>query len=470
MNHNRVKELKGTAGKKPSRKAVRLGRAGDSPMASLLNSPASSANPSRVTSDVSEAEHDLSEDDIDFDDTASLFTSSDLDDPSTPATSFNPAALLAQLQDRKHNNSETREKYLEVYMTVLRSHYTLETHDWLELSAQSLASLFLRDANRGPTATERLLSLQAYCLTVSTANTLEIFPSAKSALQQILLEDDDDDCRVQAVYSLCATTIFSSDGSQDAVTEITQYLLEIVQSDGESVEAYDNIPVVIAALQCWCFVASFSEDVSAFADEALSSFVDQLDSADLEIQAAAACCIAFIFEASRAEASEREEDPYDLLYAPQRLLPKLRNLTKLSAKSVSRKDRRALRESLMSVATSLEREVGPGYSTALSTPTSADGDEGQVEYGYRKKLRLDGRTAIIDTWALEIRVTILKHIYKSSLHRHAFTNENVVECLDIANFDSADGGDVNEGYIAVDKPSRKSRPKRKQPGVRGWEE
>lgn len=468
MNHARVKELKGTSGKTTSRKAQRAGRTGDSPMASLMTSPASSANPSRVASDVSDFDHDEpSEEDVEFDDTASLFTSSDMDDPSTATSTFNPAALIEQLQDRKHNNSETREKYLGVYLTVLRSHYSAETQDWLELAAHSLASLFLRDANRGPTASERLLNLQAYCLTVSTANNLDIFASVKTSLQQILLEDDDDDCRVQAIYALCATTAFSSAGAQDAVSEMMEYLLEIIQTDGESVEAYDNIPVVVTALQAWCFVASYAEDLVPFADTALEAFVEQLESSDLEIQAAAGSAIAFIFEASRNHEEETGE-AIELPYAAHRLLPRIRDLSKLSAKSVSRKDRRTLRESLVSVATSLERGVGPFYSTALSKPVGPEGEEGQEEYGYRKKLRLNRDVATINTWALEFRVNMLKVIFKGSLHRHAFANDNVVECLEDATFSSNEGGDDAEEFLDPNKKPRKQKIRTKN-AIKGWD-
>lgn len=437
MSALRVKELKGTAGKKPSRKAVKAGRAGDSPMASLLNSPVSSAAPSRATSDVSEADHsDSSEDE-----TAILAAGSDPDDISE---------LLEQLQDRKHHTSEMHEKYLGVYIAVLRSRYSEETHDWLDLAAQPLVSVFLKDANRAPTASERLLNLQAYYLTISIARNLDVFDSAKTTLKQILLEDDDDDCRVHAIYAICATTIFSSAGAQDAVLETMNYFCEIIQTTGDSVEAFDNSQVVVAALQGWSFVASYCDELSQFADVAMDPMVEQLESNDLEVQAAAASSIAFIFEASRQHQGETDQ-PFELPFSPHRLLPKILELNKMTAKSVSRKNRRALREELASVATSLERGVGPGYSTALTKP-GADGDV--EEFGHRKTLRLNREVALIDTWALEVRISMLRIIFRSSLSKHINVNDNVIESLELADFQTL-----------MDAVQRKTAP-RKKPGRR----
>ncbi|QPG97281.1 hypothetical protein C2857_006079 [Epichloe festucae Fl1] len=432
MNHARVKALKGS-GKTTSRKAIKSGRAsgtvtpGGSPLPSLLTSPTHSAVHSRVASDVSDSEDD---NDFEFDDMMSSVHSggSGAATPDEGAREVDALALIDNLQDKKHNNSDVREQLLEMYLRVLRTKYNAETHYWLDPAAAALVELFLKEADRGATARERLLSLQAYCLTVGTAEDLDMFESSEGALKQILIDDDDDECKVYAIYALCMAVLYAG-GLEEAALEVMQYLVDIVQSDGESVESHDNASVVSAAIIGWSFVASHVDDFSDLADTAMDAFVDQLDSSDTNIQCNAGQSIALIFESSRNHEQETGE-PFQLPYDPQRLIGRTSELAKLSSKSVARKQRRDLRESLVSVVTSLERGVGPYYSTALS-------DDGQAEYGYRCRLRLGHHSTRIDTWSLFSRVNMMKALFRGGLQHHVFVNPVVMECLEDAHWDES---------------------------------
>lgn len=438
MNHARVKALKGD-GKTVSRKAIKSGRASasntprDSPMASLLTSPTHSNAPSRVGSEIS--------DDDDYEDemSMSIDSGSSLVEQNEDGTStFDAKQLIAELQDRKHNNSDTREQLLEVYIRVLRSRYTPHTHEWLDESANALAELFLKAANRGLTARERLLSLQAYILTVGTSEDVDSFEHGNQILRQIIADDDDEDCQIHAIYAICFTVLYGG-GAEEAAMDLMDYLVDIVQTDGESIEAHDSGPIVAAALQGWSFVASHVEDFSDNADLAMDAFVDQLDSTDVDVQSNAASCIALIFEASRNHEEETGQ-PFQLPYDPHRLRGRLSELAKHSSKSVSKKNRRDLRETLNSVVTSLERGVGPGYSTAGFAPDKSEkrmgkvNEDGVIEFGYRLKLRLGAHVATIDSWSLYSRVDMLKLIFRGDLQKHVFDNPVVSECLSDADF------------------------------------
>ncbi|KAG5982773.1 hypothetical protein E4U55_001379 [Claviceps digitariae] len=445
MNHARVKALKGN-GKTTSKKAIKSGRAsgaatpGSSPLPSLLASPTHSAVHSRGNSDVSGESDDDNE--FEFDDMMSSVHSeaSGAATPDEGAKEFNTQALIDNLQDKKHNNSDVREQYLALYIRVLRTKYNAETHYWLDPAAAALAEMFLREADRGATARERLLSLQAYCLTIGTTEELETFESSEKALKQILVDDDDDECKVYAIYALCMTVLYAG-GLEEAALEVMQYLVDIVQSDGESVDSHDNAPVVSAAIVGWSFIASHVDDFSDFADTAMDAFVDQLDSSDSEIQCNAGQAIALIFESSRNHEQETGE-PFQLPYDPQRLIGRINELAKLSSKSVARKQRRDVRESLISVVTSLERGVGPYYSTARYlpekdsyVPPSQRTEDGQAEYGYRCRLRLGNHSSRIDTWSLFSRVNMMKMIFRGGLQHHIFVNPVVTECLEDAHWD-----------------------------------
>ncbi|KAL6859702.1 interferon-related developmental regulator domain-containing protein [Trichoderma novae-zelandiae] len=442
MNHARVKALKGN-GKTVSKKAIKSGRASGastprgSPLPSLLTSPSHSAAQSRVTSDVSDEDADFELDDM----ASSVYSGGSGEETTDEPDShvFDVSAFVTSIKDRKRNNGEMREHYLSLYINKIRHQYTAETHLWLDDAASELTELFLHDANRAATAKERLLNLQAFVLTAGTVDNLEIFDGAQRVLKQIMMDDDDDDCRVYAIYALCVTVLYAG-GLEEAALEVMEYFVEIVRTDGEHIDAHDNVVIVAAALQGWCFVASHVADFSDYADAAMDAFVDQLDSDDVEIQSNAGGCIALIFEASRNHLEETGE-PFQLQYDPQRLADRMRELAKLSAKSVSRKHRRNLRESLVSVVTSLERGVGPFYSTALyipekgeHVPASQRTDDGQAEYGYRYKLRLGNQVAKIDNWSLYFRVNFMRIIFKGGLQHHIFINPVVMECLEDAQF------------------------------------
>ncbi|KAF7552624.1 hypothetical protein G7046_g7356 [Stylonectria norvegica] len=444
MNHARVKALKGD-GKTVSKKAIKSGRASSSqtprisPMASLLTSPSHSAVPSRVGSDVSSDEYD------DEDMAMSVNSGTSLVEVNEDGSStFDAKKFIEEIQDRKHNNSDTREQLLEVYIRVVRSHYTSNTHAWLDNSANSLAEIFLRGANRGLTARERLLNLEALTLTMGTSEDVDIFEHGEQTIKQIITDDDDDDCQIYAIYALCFAVLYGG-GGEEVALDILDYLVEIVQTDGESIEAFDSAPIVAAALQGWTFVASHVEDLSDVAEVAMDAFVDQLDSADVDIQSNAAACIALLFEASRNHEEETGQ-PFQLPYDPQKLAGRLSQIAKESSKAVSKKNRRGLRENINSVVTSLERGVGPGYSTAAMVPRNKHeerafgkvDEDGAAEFGYRQKLRMGNQVAIIDSWSLSSRVDMLKIIFGGHLQKHAFDNPVVSECLSDADF-SAQG-------------------------------
>lgn len=428
MNHARVKALKGD-GKTTSKKAIKSGRASnnlsprDSPIASLLTSPRTSKPPSRATSDVSDGSGSEGELDSDDDMLQSLHSdASGGHDGDKPAV--DTEALIEQLKDRKHNNSDAREHLLEAYIKALRTRFAESYLEWLDAAGPQLADIFLRDANRAPTARERLLSLKAYELTAMTAQDLSVFDTAQRRLKQILLDDDDDDCKEHALYALALTALYAG-GGEDSALDLMEYLTEIVQSDGDSAGAYDSSAVVVAAMRAWTWLAAHVEDYSALADTALDAIVEQLDASSVEIQALAGESIALIYEASRAHESETGQ-PFQLPYDPRRLAGRVDNIAKSSTRSVARSNRRSLRESLRSVVTSLERGVGPGYSEAH--------DQDGREYGYRQLINLGTASAPIKTWSLLVRYNMLKAVFKSGLGLHLSVNPTAVECVEDANF------------------------------------
>lgn len=437
MSQIRVKALKGE-GKTTSRKARKSGRA------SGIASPAGSDILQRVfhqddqnyRSDFSASPPDTPAANDEIDDP---FTSGQVTDEEG-VSGFDPKKLVFELQDKKNNQGDMREFLLRHYVNKLKRHYDEDLND---IDTKELVETLLRGANRGPTASERKLSLQAYILTILTAD-LTSSESPRATLKQIMADDDDEECQCQALYALTLTVVYFGAGEEDIIDYIDT-LISLVQDNGEGINALGKDAVLVAIFESLAFAATHV-DFSSQADYAIDAFVDKLDSTDGETQTIAAECIAYVFEASRAHEHE-EGQPFELPYDPARLASRVEALTKGGSKSKSRKSRRDLRESMQSVVTSLELGVGPFYSTAQS-------QEGKV-FGYRYKLnRQDASSgfwykAAVESWHHFLRITMLRNVFGSGLERHiSEQNPMIQECLD--------GLDWNI-VVKTDKKSRRGR-------------
>jgi hypothetical protein len=419
MSQIRVKALKGE-GKTTSNKARKSGRA------SGTASPAGSDVLHRVfhqddAAYRSEAEATPPETPPAYNDDDELMDGQMTpDDRDLPA--FDPKKLIDELQDRKSNQNETRELLLDHYVKMLRIRYNDELE---KLETDQMLQAFLRGATRGETAREKSLSLQAYSLTISIAH-LGRFETSRNTVKQVLLDEDDEECKIQALYALTLTTINYGSG-EDEVFDYLDFLVEAIQGNGETINALNKDEVMVALFECWAFSATQAE-IWQQADYAMDAFVDKLESNDIETQTIAAECIAYIFEASRAHEQE-EGEPFELPYDPARISSKIRELNQGSVKSMSRKNRRDLREGLRSVVTSLDKGVGPYYSTAQR----ASGKE----VGYRFKLRKRGasssygQSALVESWHHFHRIALLRDLFGNGLERH-IENETpmVMECLE----------------------------------------
>ncbi len=93
-----------------------------------------------------------------------------------------------------------------------------------------------------------------------------------------------------------------------AAEGLLEFLTEIIESDGQAIDAPDSPLVVTAALQAWGFVATHLDDLSAQCEQAMEAFVEQLDSTDAEVQTGAGSNIALLFEASREHEEETGRD------------------------------------------------------------------------------------------------------------------------------------------------------------------
>jgi len=411
------------------------GTPGSSRPGSQVNSRAGSRANSRPGSRYA-SEDDFASD-SEYDDVMTVSTNSVSggDDPldTEPASVWTERlhARIVELQDRKRSSVQGREATLNSYLHTIRHHFAQKQID--KNSSDILAAL-LRSIKSGGSGQERSLAIKALTLTILTNPLESVFGHVSATLTTACQDAPEEDSKVGAIYALGVAVTYGG-GSGSAAEEMLAFLLEIVESDGHSVNAADNGAVVSAALQTWAFVASHMDDLEVQSDEAMEAFMEQLDSTEPEVQSSAGTNIALLFEAARDHEEETGEK-VDLQYNQHRIMTRMHEIVRDSSKAVSKRDRRNLRSNFSSIVTSLERGKGPGYSTAGRGPTNpntggskTEGSGEFREFGYREKVRIHNQNLIIDTWSLHARVEVLKTLLGGGLVTHFMENPVVKDIL-----------------------------------------
>ncbi|KAK4251746.1 interferon-related developmental regulator-domain-containing protein [Corynascus novoguineensis] len=424
-----------TSGKTVSRKARAKPESGlsstnHSPNGSPGNSRAGSRANSRPGSRY--ASEDEFASDSDNDDIMTMSTNSvDEEDDVGNMWAERLQDRITELQDRKRSSVQGREATLGGYNHLLKHHFAQRQ---LDRYAVELIPVLLRDIKSGSSDEERLRALKAFTLTVLTCSSETVFEQALPILKAACYDAEEVENKVEAIHALCIAVTYGG-GSMEAAEEVLDFLLEIIESDGQSVGATDNGPVVTAALQAWAFVASHLDDLTTQSETAIEAFIEQLDSSDTDVQTSAGVNIALVFESAR-DYEEETGESVDMQYNQHRIMTRMAEIVRGSSKSVSKKGRRNLRANFSSIVTSLERGKGPGYSTAgRSGPNPHTGgsrtdEQGDFrEFGYREKIRIYNQFLLIDTWSLHARAEMLKTLLGGGFGIHYLENPVVRDIL-----------------------------------------
>jgi len=220
--------------------------------------------------------------------------------------------------------------------------------------------------------------------------------------------------------------------------------LEIVETDGLSIDAHDEGSVVIAALEEWGLLATAVEDLEDATEDAMEAFVEQLQSSDAGVQIAAGEDIALLYEKSYTPleddeaASDNSDDEdeenhkgekmvkrYNVYRRQDQLLHALDELANISSRRVSKKDRKTLHSNFADIRNSVEKPTrGPKYSTAL------DQETGRTYGGGRMKVKINRSVEVrIDKWWKLQRLNALRRVLQGGFTHHFDENEAVSRCL-----------------------------------------
>ncbi|KAL5404567.1 hypothetical protein PMIN03_009053 [Paraphaeosphaeria minitans] len=431
------------SGKTVSRKArSRVASGANSKSNSALNSPAqsraASRNPSRHGSD--------DDDDYLSDGTAwstnsidDILNSEDADVP-TDAWKAELHNRVEQIVDRKRSSTEGRAESLNAYAHILMARFA---KDDIEGRIGELLPSILRSIKSETSERETVTALRALAVTIVTLDSDELYDSASDLLRRKVSDSESTQVKIGAIHAL-GTAAFFGGTSEDDLEDTMAFFLEIVESDGLSVDAHDEGSVVIAALEEWSLLVTALDDLEAATETAMEALVEQLESADAGVQGATGEAIALLYEKSYTpieddevpeSASDDEELPrgtqgnlyvkrYTVYRRQDQLLHTLDALANASSRRISKKDRKTLHSTFADIRNTVEKPTrGPKYSTAIDQETG-------FVYGGRMKVKINRNCEVrIDKWWKLQRLNALRRVLQSGFTLHYDENEAVSRCL-----------------------------------------
>jgi hypothetical protein len=342
----------------------------------------------------------------------------------------------------KKDTTEAREQMLVVYTNILRAQYSAE-----ELDAQlaDLIPALLKCFRSGSAEAESIYALKALSMTVVTTGE-ELFEETNRAIRSKIQDSSSHKAQAAAIHTLGACAFFGGADMQDT-EDIMDFLLDIIETDGDSIEASHNAPIVTAALQEWGLLATMFEDLEGKTERPLEAFENQLDSNDFAVQQAAAENIALIYEQSCTQLEDDEEGKgvyardehehgsfqgqrWKQRYSPFQhdnsaeysLKAKLSDLSRSTARHIAKDKRKDLHQVAKDVLHTIEHPYrGPRFSTAI--------DQDSDQYmGHRLTVRFSGKGSgelVIDRWWKYHRFEGVKRIVAGGFVEHYSRNEVV---------------------------------------------
>jgi hypothetical protein len=348
---------------------------------------------------------------------------------------------VEQITNLKRSTTEGRTESFAAYAHILMARYANEE---IEPHIRDLLQSMLRSVRQETTEREAVKALKALAATIVTLDSGDVYDDVSIELKRAI-QSESVEVQVNAIHCLGLATFFGGAGEDEIKDNMTLFL-EIVESDGASVDAQDNGDIVTAALENWGLLATDIDDLEEETEAAIEAFVDQLESSDANVQIAAGENIALLYEKSYTEQEEDEEveqqpedkdDPeytkggerlvkrYQVYRNQPKLLHTLDELAKVSSRRISKKDRKTLHSGFTEIRNSVEKPSrGPGYSTAI------DQESGRAYGAGRMKVRINRNLEVrIDKWWKLLRLNALRRTLQGGFAYHYEENQTVSSAL-----------------------------------------
>ncbi|KFY30995.1 hypothetical protein V493_01486 [Pseudogymnoascus sp. VKM F-4281 (FW-2241)] len=418
---------------------------------SKISSRASSAAGSRPSSHAGSrnaSRHGSDEDDENLSDSTNWSTNSiddllsaeGVEDDGTDAWKQTLSVRIEEIIDRKRSSIQGRELAYAVYVHLLTTHYAFDT---ITPQRADLLAAFLKSIKAESSEKETQLAIRAIAITLITSPSDTAYATVFPAIKRSYTSSESIAVKTTAISSLGSILMYGG-AADEATEELLDELLEIIESDGASIDAADEAPVVVAALESWGFLATSLDDMEDRTEDAMDAFVEQLESTDAAVQIAAGENIALLFEKSYTDREEDDGPPeeveddegfpldnslvkrYNVYRQTNQLQHTLRQLAAVSSKSISRKDRKHLHASFGDILCTVEHpQRGPRYQKAIDQETGK-------RYGSRMRVKVHGGGSMtIDRWWKLMRLHELRRVLGGGFVVHYEHNEVVFDSLPI---------------------------------------
>jgi hypothetical protein len=363
-----------------------------------------------------------------------LLETDDINEYTTDQARFALNNVMDEILDRKGSSTQTREHHLTVYAKYVASHYLA---DVLYNRVEELLPAFLRSIKTESSETETTMALRALALTAITYATSGLYERVSSPLKRTIADSQSAPVKAAAIYSLGICTVFGG-AEDDEILDVMTFLQEIVASDGAFVSADDSAEVVAAALHTYGLLTTEVEDLEQESEDAITTFLDQLDSDNARVQIAAGENIALLFEkcytpreeddeSSEEEDSQEEEvsgrphiqsyliKRYNPYHNAKEVVDKVNALASLSTKSMNRRDKRSLHQAFATIALTVEDPRSGLQSNNSSKMVVRIHREGEMR---------------VDKWWKLMRLNAVRRLLGSGFVNHYFEgNKQVLDAL-----------------------------------------
>lgn len=422
---------------------------------SKATTPSSSRAASRTGTPRSSNSRNVSDDEGELSDTTQFSTNSidelvaaDVEDiPGDEAWREHLLDRINEICDRKRSSVQGREDALQAFNVALTRHFANEE---VKMKGSELVPAVLKSVRGGQSEREVVLALKALVLMVITDPSEGLYDAISGTVKATMRDSEYAPAKIAAIHVLSVATFYGGAATEE-VESVMEIFLDVVSSDGNSIDEPDNAELVVTALEEWGFLATQLEDMEDTTEPAMETFVDQLESSDVGVQIAAGENIALLYEKSFTEAESDDEldtssnQNGDLLangdgekmvrrytvYRQQHQLEhSLSALAKAHSKRLSKKDKKSLHQTFADILHTVEVPTrGPRYSTAL--------DEDGREFGSRMKVQIrsgegrEGGKMLIDRWWKLHRLRALKRVLREGFLVHYEGNEVVFDSLPV---------------------------------------
>jgi Interferon-related developmental regulator (IFRD) len=360
---------------------------------------------------------------------------------------------------------------LASFVRILTAHHLA---DELYGRVADLIPALLRSIKAESTERETILALKAIALTIISFQDDTNYDGLSAQLKRTICDTQSLPTKAAAIHCLGTCIAFCGAGDEE-IMEVLNFLLEIVSSDGSFVDATDDADTVIAALQQYGFLSTYIEDLEAESEDAVATFVDQLDSSNVEVQITAGENIALLYEKSYTPMEEDDtvsdlEDTeanssssggdndsghssgpklikrYNAYHNTYQVAEKTQSLASLSTRKLNKHEKKRLHQSFASVHITIENPRRGLQTNSASRMTVRIHREGEMR---------------VDRWWKLMRLQALRRLLQGGFVNHYFEgNKQVLDTLPLIMRDVRDKTMRSPGHDKSKKGRWKDSPKR----------